>query len=194
MLKSSALAREDRKTQLREHVVRTNISWKQTRNIFMYCKLFIYWFVGFFFPFIFITIVLCCSSVLCTYSVYSSNKEFPWFYICIYYPHENRRHTVFQQFYQFFLSKKKKRKKRRKEKKGTEILKDKTKHQHCGQTSPGCVKALTVPHLAVSVSSGSAPQIWTRPSMAVSKRGSVGWKDSDWTTAFPTGNFSVNEP
>lgn len=45
-----------------------------------------------------------------------------------------------------------------------------------------------------SVSSGSAPHTWTRPSMAVSRQHSVGWKDSDWTTAFPTGSFKDRDP
>ncbi|KAG7258487.1 hypothetical protein CRUP_009089 [Coryphaenoides rupestris] len=30
--------------------------------------------------------------------------------------------------------------------------------------------------------------------MIFSMRVSVGWKDSDWTTAFPTGSFKVREP
>ena len=45
-----------------------------------------------------------------------------------------------------------------------------------------------------SASSGSAAHTWTRPSMAVRRRVSEGWKDSDWTTAFPTGSFSDKEP
>ena len=45
-----------------------------------------------------------------------------------------------------------------------------------------------------SVSSGSAPHTWTRPSMAVTRQVSVGWKDSDWTTALPTGSFKVRDP
>ena len=45
-----------------------------------------------------------------------------------------------------------------------------------------------------SVSSGSAPHTWMRPSVAVRRQVSVGWKDSDWTTAFPTGSFKDKDP
>lgn len=64
---------------------------------------------------------------------------------------------------------------------------------------PHFVEVLEFHHLYVanmlsSVSSGSAPHTWTRPSMAVRRRVSVGWKDSDWTTAFPTGSFNDKDP
>lgn len=45
-----------------------------------------------------------------------------------------------------------------------------------------------------SISSCSAPHTWTRPSIAVRRRVSVGWKDRDWTTAFPTGSFNDKDP
>lgn len=47
---------------------------------------------------------------------------------------------------------------------------------------------------STAASSGSAPHTWTHPSIEVKRRGSVGWKDSDWTTPFPTGSFKVREP
>lgn len=45
-----------------------------------------------------------------------------------------------------------------------------------------------------SGSTGSAPQTWTRPSVAVRRQGSVGWKARDWTTPFPMGSFNVTDP
>lgn len=60
--------------------------------------------------------------------------------------------------------------------------------------SSHCVRWPYVAVASSSVSAGSAPHTWTLPSMDVSRRVSVGWKDSDWTTALPTGSFRVKDP